>query len=166
MSKKVELKLNKLKDIKKAMESKYLTRVGIMGDKATETHEYSDNETNASIGAKHEFGSYSDNIPQRSFLYEPLKEKFEKEVMKEAKKFTDCLVSNNIKKFFVNLGLKAEQIVSDAFSTGGFGKWAPISSKTLAKRHKNTTDAKPLTDTGQLARSISSEVIIDNKRQR
>lgn len=47
--------------------------------------------------------------------------------------------------------------VQDAFETGGFGKWAPISEVTKANRIKDKS-SPPLTDTGELRNSITAEV--------
>lgn len=47
--------------------------------------------------------------------------------------------------------------VRDAFNTGGFGKWAPISEITKQNRTKDKS-SPPLTDTGQLRNSITAEV--------
>lgn len=47
--------------------------------------------------------------------------------------------------------------VYDAFETGGFGKWAPISPITKEHRQKDK-ESPPLTDTGQLRNSVTAEV--------
>lgn len=47
--------------------------------------------------------------------------------------------------------------VQRAFESGGFGKWAPISSVTAANRKKDKS-SPPLTDTGELRNSITAEV--------
>lgn len=47
--------------------------------------------------------------------------------------------------------------VQDAFNTGGFGKWAPISEVTKNNRLKDKS-SPPLTDTGELRNSITAEV--------
>lgn len=47
--------------------------------------------------------------------------------------------------------------VQDAFNTGGFGKWAPISEITKQNR-KNDKESPPLTDSGDLRNSITAEV--------
>ena len=47
--------------------------------------------------------------------------------------------------------------VYDAFETGGFGKWAPISPATKANRIKDKS-SPPLTDTGELRDSITAKV--------
>lgn len=159
----VKVDLSKLEGIEKALKSKYKVRVGILGNKAAQKHE--DTElTNYELGAIHEYGSYSAGIPKRSFLLEPLSKMWGAGIIKSSEKFAELLAENRIYSFFRFLGFKGEEIVSDAFSTGGFGKWKPLKPETI-KRRKKSKDPKPLTDTGQLARSITSEVYVDNKRK-
>lgn len=55
------------------------------------------------------------------------------------------------------IGVKALERVYDAFESGGFGKWAPISPLTAISR-KGASDNMPLTDTGDLRSSITAEV--------
>jgi phage gpG-like protein len=55
------------------------------------------------------------------------------------------------------IGAQALVRVQDAFNTGGFGKWAPISEVTKEHRLKDKT-SPPLTDTGELRNSITAEV--------
>lgn len=159
----VKVDLSKLEGIEKALKSKYKVRVGILGNKAAQKHD--DTElTNYELGAIHEYGSYSAGIPKRSFLLEPLSKMWGAGIIKSSEKFAELLAENRIYSFFRFLGFKGEEIVSDAFSTGGFGKWKPLKPETI-KRRKKSKDPKPLTDTGQLARSITSEVYVDNKRK-
>jgi len=124
-------------------------RVGILGGKNARK----DDGSNASIGAKHEFGD--DGMPIRSFLRIPLSENFQKyletaglnkETMEQILKNGEFI--NMIRK----LGVLGEKIVLDAFDSGGFGKWKPSNMK-FKKNHQT------LVETQQLRDSITSDVV-------
>ncbi len=111
-----------------------------------------DVETNAAVGALHEFGT--SKLPMRSFLRMPITEKLSGE-LENSKAFTEDALKEVVKQgtmlaWLYDLAALAEKIVSDAFDTGGFGKWP----KT--KRENNT--GQTLVDTQQLRNSITSEV--------
>lgn len=147
--------------IKKALEDEYKARVGILGSKASEIHNAKDAKgqsvdvglTNADIGAIHEFGS--GKIPRRSFLQFPLETYMGKWVRANKDRYYEQLKKGNLKKFYVAMGLEAEKIVNEAFTTSGYGSWAPNAPLTIAKKGSSM----PLIDTGQLRASISSKVL-------
>jgi hypothetical protein len=173
---KVSLNTDKLEEIERALLAKYMTRVGILGSKTnrmtTETmrrvrktggiHKVGKSPsslTNAEIGLMMEKGSLANRIPRRSFLEMPL-------VLKSA----GLLAMKNklwaifeggpetaarLKQAYVELGHAAERIIQAAFQSGGFGHWKPDSLSTM-KRKGSTA---PLIDTGQLRRSITSDVV-------
>ena len=153
----VHVNVNGLDNIKRAMKNKYVAYVGILGSKATEEHENSD-YTNAQIGAVHEFGSISNNIPARSFIRMPLEAEMGKWIAKEGKRYFNDAVNGNLQHFFTRVGLKAEEIIQDAFVTRGFGQWAENKPATIARKGSSM----PLIDTGALRASISSEVVNEN----
>lgn len=62
-----------------------------------------------------------------------------------------------MKKIATWIATEAEFRVMDAFNTGGFGNWTPISEITKKNRH-GAPDNPPLDDTGDLRESISSQV--------
>lgn len=129
-------------------------RVGVLGAKTTRKDQKI-GETNASIGAVHEFGM--GNMPQRSFLRVPIAEHLKKDLEK-SEMFGDDELKQVIKEASVVPWLKriciiAEGIVLKAFATGGFGKWPAW--KTPG--YKND-DNRLLVDTRQLRDSISSDV--------
>lgn len=143
--------LSSLENLFKNLGKKNVTQVGIFGTKGSRKKGVS---SNADIGVVHEFGSVSKNIPDRSFLRMPIRMKAKK-IMKEAgKKFFEMFSKSNKKVFWQNLGIAAEGVIAEAFSTGGFGKWKAI-KETTAKR-KGTTAI--LTHTAQLKRAIASRV--------
>ncbi len=106
-------------------------------------------------------------IPTRSFLRMPLmspegkKElrKIVEEQLKSEIKPTDLSIETASKILDDVVHLVAEMAylrVLQAFDSGGFGKWAPISEFTAQNRHNSGNP--PLTDSGDLRRSISYEI--------
>lgn len=131
-----------------------ITRVGILGgDNARE----GGGPTNSEVGAAHEFGAPARGIPQRSFLRVPISENLEK-YMKESgafKKevFKNVIKDGSVKPWMETVAANAETVVKDAFDTGGFGKW-PAWKDPGYVNNSNML----LVDTGQLRKSITSEV--------
>lgn len=106
-------------------------------------------------------------IPTRSFLRMPLMSpEGKKELLNVVKskignefKATDLSNKTANKILDDTVHLLAEMAylrVLKAFETGGFGKWAPISEFTAQRRYN--AGNPPLTDTGDLRRSISYEI--------
>ena len=145
-----------LMDLRKVLDAKLQARVGILGSDATTARETEEGkaQTNSEIGIKHEFGVRGEKIPKRSFLREPIQEKFEDETVKHKKSFKKSFESGNIKQVYQKLAVIAEGIVLQAFATAGFGKWAPNTAVTVARKGSDT----PLIDTAQLRKSITSDV--------
>lgn len=127
-------------------------KVGILGSK---DHREGGDFGNAEIGVLQEFGSITNNIPPRSFLRMPLETKKNRleEVIANS---TEDIATGDLKKVLTKVGFEAEAIIDDAFRTGGFGNWAPNAPETVAKKKSS----RPLIDTGQLRRSITSKVVI------
>ncbi len=130
-------------------------KVGILADTKGLTN-YIDKETGEigetvlEVGSKHEFGT--SEVPQRSFLRMPLfvkKKNLEKTMANQFKLVVeegkDALDALSI------VGIKATNIISDAFDTGGFGQWKDISPTT--KEEKGSTGI--LKDTLALRNSIT-----------
>jgi hypothetical protein len=127
-------------------------RVGVLGGKTTRTQQGSA-ETNASIGAKHEFGE--ENMPIRSFLRMPITNELQK-FLENSKAFTpevlqEVIRSGSIEAWLKKVGVVAEAVVMEAFNTGGFGHWKP-SNMANKKNHQTLVETKQLRD------SITSEV--------
>ena len=144
--------LEKFKGLEKALKKKNVyTKVGILADKVTRLEPENDNVT---LGLIHEFGSPTQKIPARSFLRMPIitKAKQITKMMSKNKELYEKEISKgNILKIFQDLGIYCEQIIQNAFETKGFGTWR---DKKIVKDGKDM----PLIDTGQLRRSITSEV--------
>ena len=135
----------------KNIKSNLVVQVGIFADKNSRD----DDNTNADIGARHEFGVISEGIPRRSFLEDPLKMK-----RKTFLKQVDKIVKANIdkkggdRKTLKLIGIAAEAIIQEAFETEGFGAWENLSPKTISAKGS----AAILIDTSQLRRAITSKV--------
>ena len=126
-------------------------KVGILAEKNARTGV---GESNASIGLVHEFGSYVRHIPERSFIRMPLRHK-QTEMVHEIQRIIGEHLFTGIRPFLKKVGMVAEGAIGEAFATGGFGSWAPISKKTEKRKG---TDAI-LIETSQLQRSITSKVV-------
>lgn len=129
-----------------------MVKVGILGAKNARTSEKG-GPSNASIGAKHEFGL--DGMPVRSFLRQPLID-FMQKYLEESKAFDvealkKILQEGTIVPWLKKIGIVAERVIADGFDSGGFGKWLP-SNMEFKKNHQT------LVETGQLRNAITSEV--------
>jgi phage gpG-like protein len=131
----------------------FVTRVGVLGANNARDD---GSMGNAEIGLVHEFGSKSGAIPARSFLKSPL--------LMRSKMILNAMGSSSVKTAFAKgdyervyklLGIKAEEIVQDAFSSGGFGAWSPLKPATIARKGSSSI----LQDTNELRRSITSDVV-------
>jgi len=110
-------------------------------------------ESNAEIGAKHEFGI---GVPQRSFLRMPLENKLpefvEKTVKEPEELIKDSLKNSTLAPLMMALATACEATIQGAFETGGFGNW-PAHSPTT-----KSISGKLLDETGQLRKAIKTEV--------
>ena len=113
---------------------------------------------NPDIGAVHEFGSFTKHIPARSFLRMPLLAKTETILERVKKNMLLHLSKGNIDQVLRDLGIACEEMIYRAFTSSGFGTWMPIKDPSRGKKNWRG-QAKPLLDTGQLQRSITSRVV-------
>lgn len=154
----VMLNIKGLDQILKALKAPPpLARVGILGSKALR-HAKKDGpvtQTNASIGAAHEFGT--SKLPMRSFLRVPISDNLEKEMetsgLLDEKAAEEVIKQGSVLPWLQKVAIQAEAIVLGAFDTGGYGKWAPWKNPN----HKSNANMI-LVDTQQLRNSITSEV--------
>jgi phage gpG-like protein len=153
MTTQVKYNMDGLNDFIKGLGGEYVTRVGVLGGNQAR----GDGDlTNSEIGVVHEYGTKSGNIPSRSFLRMPLEVK-SKDFVKgigNSKMVKDAIARGDYKRVYELMGAKAEQIVDDAFATGGFGMWPPLKPETIAAKGS----AGILKDTQQLRRSVTSDV--------
>lgn len=154
---KITFNISSLKELRAELSKGYKSKVGVIGSKATRQNSQG-GFNNAEIGIVHEMGSEFLNIPARSFLRMPI-ESQRKELAEYAKKKKELISNGDLIKFFSLIGIKAEEIIQKAFETQGFGKWAANSPSTIAKKGSSA----PLIDTGELRKSITSEVITNDR---
>lgn len=151
MSEDVEFNTKGLDKLLKAFKDIPKARVGILGGKNPRQN----GGSNASVGAKHEFGDPASGLPIRSFLRVPITEHLQ-EYLDKSKAFDQdalkkVISESSLREWVAKIGIVAETIVLDGFQTGGFGKWKP--SNMLHKKNQQT-----LVETQQLRNSITSEV--------
>lgn len=175
----------------KCLMDDYTLRVGILGSKASKTHDSESGLSNAELGTIHEFGSADDkHPPRRSFLEDSLKFKLklDSEPLKELRKtlFTQLFIKKAPQRFMQDLGAKCLFYIEQGFATNGFGMWKPLASsseRNIAKKHKRLTMEQArnksiatfrktlnfwgarniLTETGKLRRSITFKVFKNGK---
>ena len=109
---------------------------------------------NAELGAVHEFGSISKRIPKRSFLRMPIFQNAEQIISDAAEALPRAVEQGTMRLVLKRIGIACEAAVQKAFATRGFGRWAPDKPATVLGKKSSS----PLIDTGQLRRSIASEV--------
>lgn len=148
----VKFDISKLDQIRQRLKNAGSVQVGILGSEAR-----NDGITNVELGSIQEFGSVARNIPPRSFLRVPLKKKKSKliKAISSSKQIGQALAEGRDTKALELIGVTAESIVLGAFRTNGYGTWQPIKESTIKSKGSN----KPLIDTGQLRRSITSKVV-------
>lgn len=153
----VELKLDGLENLLKALKQPRppRVRIGILGDGARADQE--GGPTNATIGAAHEFGTSS--VPMRSFLRVPLAEHLNKRLaasgLLDKKAMRDVIASGSLVPWLYKVAVIGEGIVQEAFDSGGFGKWPELKEETLHRKKVHQI----LVETTQLRNSITSEVV-------
>lgn len=153
---KIRADLSQLESLLKQIGGEYVARVGILGSDAGEIHDTDSGLTNSELGLIQEFGSESRNIPARSFLRMPLETQQDTLIQTlDTGAVKDAIEQGDTKQVYKILGFAAEQIVKDAFNTGGFGNWKDNAQSTIDRKGSN----KPLIDTGTLQRSITSDVV-------
>ena len=157
----INFDLSKLETLRKALGTAMGAKVGILGSgKAADEHP--GGLTNVELGMihegmMHEYGSATNNIPPRSFLRMPIEMK-KAEIIKwltTNEQVRKLIAAGEIEKVYQLLGVKGEEIVQEAFESGGFGQWPDI--KEATKKAKGSSAI--LIQTGQLRRSITSEVV-------
>tara|TARA_R110000851_G_scaffold306239_5_gene464506 strand:- start:1674 stop:2150 length:477 start_codon:yes stop_codon:yes gene_type:complete len=146
--------LSGFNNLKKALDANMEVRVGVLSNK----NGRNDTQSNASVGATHEFGSVTNKIPARSWLRMPIQVKIkeiQKAIFKKRTQIEADLLRGNSKSLFTILGLSAEKVIQDSFESGGFGKWAKLNAETIKRKGSSA----PLIDSGQLRRSVTSAVV-------
>lgn len=149
----VSVNIKWLEDLGKEWNKGYYVKVGLLGDKATRKE--GDGITNPELGVIHEFGTVDGKIPARSWLRMPLEFKA-RDILKflDSDTIKSMIVHGQAKAVMKKLGGVAEAIIQEAFTTRGFGQWAPNAPSTVA----NKGSSAPLIDTAQMERAVTTEV--------
>jgi hypothetical protein len=151
----VRINLDGLTDFKKKIGDTYRARIGILGNNATRGGK-GEKLNNAQIGVIQMFGTLDGRIPPRDFLILPMQVGQKQLLGTMGTSVVRAAVeSGDIKKVFQLLGQAGRALVLQAFQTGGFGQWKSNKPSTIARKGS----AAPLIDTGQLMRSIDSDVV-------
>ena len=125
------MNLEKLVSLKESLKHRPVVQVGVFQKKDARKEL---GMTNATLAAIHEFGAPEHGLPARSVLVTPLKD-HAAEIMAPLKDKAELIVkATNLKSLWSLVGIACEKVIDQAFQTGGFGKWAPDSFKTLMKK--------------------------------
>jgi hypothetical protein len=110
---------------------------------------------NAEIGAAHEFGIVDKNLPARSWLRMPIITELPSALSVTNKDLWHrVIITKGILGALALLGAYAFDVIQLAFDTGGFGHWAALSKRTIARKGS----AAILIDTAQMRQAITAEV--------
>ena len=143
------LNFDGLDKLKAAFDKGQTVKVGILAAKNARKEAAG----NAEIGVFHEFGSIANNVPARSWLRMPI-ERPELKTFIASDKIKALVSDLKIEEALTLIGLKAEEIINGAFTSGGFGTWAALKPATIRAKKSS----RVLVDTSQLRRSVTSEV--------
>jgi len=125
------MNLENLHKLKENLKHRPCIQVGVFQKKDARKEE---GMTNATLAAIHEFGAPEHGLAARSVLKVPISE-HAKEIMESIKGKADMIVkATNIKSLWSLVGVACEKVISRAFDTGGYGKWAPLRYETLMKK--------------------------------
>lgn len=132
------------------------TRVGLFGEDAQRT----DGKSNPEIGLFHEqpkdveFGSTVRKLPQRSFLRMPLMTQLTPKRLAEIP-WLEIIQRRGAKQALKLLGIVGEEVVQEAFATGGYGNWPALAPSTVAKKGSSAI----LIDKAEMRKAITSIVV-------
>lgn len=147
--------MSKLNTFIKSISDKQAVQVGIMGKKNARKDGKKGAGSNAEIGMLHEYGSIQRRIPARSFLRMPIAMKGAQIVKEAAADAKKLMAQGNITLLLKRLGIACENAIRAAFVSRGFGTWKENAPLTIRRKGSD----RPLIDTAQLSRSISSRVV-------
>ena len=160
----VELKINLKNFTTKMMRelNKHDAKVGLLADEKHEDDDFSI----AELGAVHEFGSLSGDIPKRSFLRLTSEKKAEEMsafITENEPAIVEACINGQMKAKLKLIAMKFEEFVHECFETEGWGTWDKLEKATLiARERKRFKEGQGgvmiLQDTGALERSINHEV--------
>lgn len=160
MSDDVTLNVKGLDQLLKALKAKPPTaRVGVLAETVNRKSEPGQKNTpnNAEVGAAHEYGAPGRGLPQRSFLRVPITDNLDKRLSQEGmlskQTLADVIKTGSVLPWVKKVTSIAKGIVTEAFETGGFGKWPQWEDS-----HYSNNAGQLLVDTKQLRDSIVMDV--------
>jgi hypothetical protein len=152
---KINVEISPLKEIIENLRGldEHNAEIGVYG--GTKRNEKYGNSDLVSVACVHEFGSEDRTIPPRPFLSRPCimkKNRIATIYAKSCEKYIDK--PNGWAKILNNICYTGEDIVNEAFETGGFGTWPPLKPKTIARKGTSVI----LVDSGHLKRNVRTKV--------
>lgn len=137
------------------------TQVGLFADNAGRVADRGRIQDNPSLGLVHEFGAMFSiagtkatvHLPERSFLRVPLMVHLAPLVNET--NWVGLIIKQGVKRALAHLGTLAEDIIQEAFATGGFGVWPKLSPVTVRRKGASAI----LIETAQLRKAIASRVV-------
>jgi hypothetical protein len=162
---KMEIKLSKFKKFQQEISrDDYEVRIGFLGNEKNNRQE--GEKTNAEIAALHHFGSPTNKIPARSpFLGFTMKDKTKpifdvmQNTLKKAVAKGNITTQDRVDALALG-GIAGENLIEETITTKGFGKYAPLSKKTIKIKKQNKD--KILIETGDLVDARVSQVVKKN----
>ena len=140
-------------------------KVGLLGNKADRFDYFWNKEpkNNPTIGLEHEFGvknnPWGRETPARSFLRMPLMTQLPNKIASiGAETWKAIIVKRSLADGLKNLGAAAEATIQEAFATGGWGQWQPISWIQRVKKRSSAI----LINTAQMRKAVTSKVVMKN----
>lgn len=141
-------------------------KVGLLGNHA-DRFDASWNKmakNNPTIGMEHEFGvarnPWGRRTPARSFLRMPLMTRLPKKIeMIGAATWRAIILKRSLADALANLGAAAKATIQEAFNTGGWGQWQPISVQQMKRKGGRTVI---LIDSAQMRKAVTSKVVMKN----
>jgi len=116
---------------------------------------YKDGTSVLEVGASHEYGVPSRNLPRRSFLRVPFAVKRKELEIEIARQFKKVFEGRDSIKALNIIGVTAQNISQGAFRSRGYGTWKDITDATK----DNKGSSQVLIDQGTLRNSITWVVL-------
>lgn len=164
----IKLDLRGLSELKKVVAGfrNARVRVGLLGNHADrfDANWNKMRKNNPTIGMEHEFGvkvnPWGRETPARSFLRMPLMTRLPRKISAiGAATWKAIIVKRSLLDGLKNLGFAAEATIQEAFNTGGWGQWQPIS---LVQRMRKRGSSAILIDSAQMRKAVTSKVVMKN----
>lgn len=142
----------------------HIVKIGVLASSEKRT----DGVDAVDLASIHEFGSYKNHIPKRSFLVTTMaayQDNFKKDIESSKDTIFQRIKSGQGMEFLQKMGAKWVAAVHATFKADGYG-WKPLSARTIAARSQTRATGNKkrvrwaiLRDTGALLRSITHEVV-------